>query len=423
MRVINLNLSPKYCETWGAWEVAREFICNAMDADPAGYTVGYDQAKSKLTVETSTKPELAEMFVIGHGSKTIGGNTIGQFGEGSKIAALAATRNGSVVFRTSSERVRFEMRDSELGIDTLHAIIEQNAEEIPGLIVEISMPGIVKASKDKFLDPGVPTSAWAKRNSQGSLYCKGVWIQDHPGLHFSWNINSASINRDRSNMTLLGLDLACNAHVLSKDQWLEMMEIPECEEFSMLRYSLSNIVTRTVVQAFETRYGEKAILKTIDDKANKAAKDAGYTVIGLRSQALMQFLADAGVPTSNCVTKPDGSPIPVQITPKMAEKIAMLRRLDETMAAPAISVYVMENLAANSEMGYADTGENRMWLNKDLFLDGRELDLIMTYVHEMCHFITGEADETRAFEFGLSRIAGVFAQAWMNGNEQVREAA
>ena len=111
----SLNLSPRYAPDWTAWEVAREIICNAIDASPEDFRVT-PHGDNQLKVWTPTVPDLCELFVIGQGSKSPGGSTIGQFGEGLKMAALVATRTEGGRFRVKlpGQDVRF-MFDESMG--------------------------------------------------------------------------------------------------------------------------------------------------------------------------------------------------------------------------------------------------------------------------------------------------------------------
>lgn len=92
----SLNLSTRYASEWGSWEVARELICNAIDASPEGMKVDV-QGSDTLIVTTPTVPNVAELFVIGEGSKAPGGKTIGQFG----AYKVALARDGRGVAQDS----------------------------------------------------------------------------------------------------------------------------------------------------------------------------------------------------------------------------------------------------------------------------------------------------------------------------------
>jgi hypothetical protein len=63
----------------------------------------------------------------------------------------------------------------------------------------------------------------------------------------------------------------------------------------------------------------------------------------------------------------------------------------------------------NSELGRADSEDNRIWLSEQLFLPGEQSRLAMTYLHELAHVMSGEKDATRAFEYALTEMLGRLA--------------
>lgn len=92
--------SSNYVAKWGAWEALREITCNAIDADPDRYILDY-RGTDTVSIYTTTAPTYHECCVVGEGSKDSETGTIGQFGEGLKLAALTAIRmNGTLSIRT-----------------------------------------------------------------------------------------------------------------------------------------------------------------------------------------------------------------------------------------------------------------------------------------------------------------------------------
>lgn len=215
----NLNLTASYVASWGAWEIVREFLCNAVDSGTHfDYTIksGYCRVRSKGSID------LHNLILIGAGTKDAETGTIGQFGEGAKMAALAAVRDGgSVSLRTKDQHISFAfMRAKEFpkAPETLHALIVDRTEGTSdsewwegdwhhGLEVIIQHPGINQGLQN-YLMPGVlatgkiPESvSWYDGGTHkecGKLYCKGVYIMDAPNSLFDHNINTMKINRDRN---------------------------------------------------------------------------------------------------------------------------------------------------------------------------------------------------------------------------------
>jgi len=198
METINLNLSPRYVPNWGAWEVAREIICNAIDAAEDKMQCQVEGA-DKLIVTTPTVPDMGELFIIGEGSKTVGGNTIGQFGEGLKVAALAACRapGGSLTLYVPGKRITFGFAPI-FGKDVLHAYIEPDNHS-DGYRAEIVMHGCAFAFVGRLLDDRTPRAMEKSCGTGFKCYVKGVFVSEFGNdAIWDWNLGNVRMNRDRS---------------------------------------------------------------------------------------------------------------------------------------------------------------------------------------------------------------------------------
>ena len=414
-QIFNLNLSPRYAPEWGQWEIAREFVCNAVDASPDGYKVE-TPTEGRITVWTPTVPSLAEMFMIGAGTKAPGDSTIGQFGEGSKLAALVATRNvgWGVEITTPEHFITFAIEPGIGGEPCLHAHVTEVASSNPGMTIDIHAPGIGSSIMGKFLfgqDEGpMPKSDPAKMQ----LYVKGVWIGpvEQPSI-YDWNLNNVKINRDRTMATTH--EIGWTIH-----QWIEAHMTDELAEILVqhqkhgadlielygIKYVYERKVTDMLVKAFMKVYGEKAIMAIDDTHANMRAQEKGYALIYGINEDLAKPLMLGGVQNSRQVLG-EWTPEPVSIEPYTG-RITWLRKLDDTTGIDGFSVYVMKTNDANLQ-GLADRNENRLWLSESLFKQGNEFELVRTYLHEVAHFATSGMDGTRTFEQGLDFIAAKLA--------------
>ena len=188
---------------WGTWEVAREIISNAIDADPK-YFLTYPDTHS-FDIYTSTAPTYAECASIGESSKTYGGSTIGQFGEGLKVAAATAARlGGSIVVTTPSFRGRYLIRNEEgFRHPSLWLEIEDPSARcapLPtkGCTISVSVPSAnFQQYQSRFIPPA-STLIPKPECSKATIYCKGVWIGElHYISRYDYNLDF-EINRDRN---------------------------------------------------------------------------------------------------------------------------------------------------------------------------------------------------------------------------------
>ena len=408
-RKYSLNLSPRYASNWGAWEVAREFVCNAIDASESDMVLGGD-GPDHLTIFTPTTPNLAELFMIGEGTKAAGGTTIGQFGEGAKIAALVATRTSgcSIAIHVPGYSVRFGFEDV-LGAPCLHAYIDPSDAEIGGCLIDLRMPGIARATYGRILSDRTDGPVGKAECGCCRIYCKGVWIQDlQLPAAYDWNLGALDINRDRGMVNQWTI-----ASRLS--DWLDRNLTSEIAdtivqqakglETEALQFCVPSVNPR-LKDAFHRVYGENAVIASDERAVNDKARVLGCEPHRVSKECAKRLLL-VGCKTADSVLDADHQFEAVDAT-RYAAAIEDLRRFDGLIGAPRVTVCVFTGSPVQN-LGYANLKDNRLWLSERLFAKGSEAELTMTYLHEMAHFISGQGDLTHEFEFTLTHMLGTLA--------------
>lgn len=98
-RKYELSISTGYLPNWGLVEAIRELFQNALDNEIENpknkMTFSYDNGTIRITNKTSKLS--AETMLLGSSSKAGNENTIGQHGEGYKIAIMVLLRGGKQV--------------------------------------------------------------------------------------------------------------------------------------------------------------------------------------------------------------------------------------------------------------------------------------------------------------------------------------
>lgn len=420
MERYSLNLSPRYAASWAAWEVAREVICNGLDASPDDMKVTVEGA-NELRVTTPTVPDLSELFIIGEGTKCEGGKTIGQFGEGIKLAALVATRTegGSLVLNTPGKTVTFAF-DDVYGVPVLHASVDDNPLHESGYEAVIQMPGISMAFAGKLLDDRAEGPKEKTSVSPMRVFCKGVYVSDiRQESIWDWNLPRLNINRDRS--------MVNSSDVLDKiGTWLALNVTPEIadrlvadsaavESNYVLLYHRSEKLIAAVVAAFQRKHGEKCCLATNVPSADARAEREGYNVVADVSVGMMEMLERGKIVKAHLVIPKDHDLEPVDIEPHRAA-IKKLRQLDLVTGAPLFSVHVFSN-RSEARKGFTVYADRRVWLSEGLFTPGNELELVRTYLHETAHVMSDSGDETQEFEHALDGIAGRLGMQLLSGGK------
>lgn len=96
-QVVTYPISVDYVKKWTLVRALSEAVANAIDADPFGFSVSYDEVTQEMIIEDHAEGGLgAESMIFGWSDKSSRTDVIGQFGEGLKIATIRAVSDKSV---------------------------------------------------------------------------------------------------------------------------------------------------------------------------------------------------------------------------------------------------------------------------------------------------------------------------------------
>lgn len=419
-----LNLHERYSPEWGVWEVARELFANAKDAAPGTMTITSPDANT-LAIYTPTEPDIAELFIIGCGSKAPGGDDIGQFGEGVKLAALAATRSsGSLTIRLAAKTIRFELKD-HFGQRVLFANVAPS-DPFVGCLCTLSMEGGGYALNGKIIEGAESHTIAKSPDLPAQIFCKGIWIcaMDVKRSLFSYNLNTVTLNRDRSHADPWSIkhsvgsllvkqmtDTLAERLVNEPDSW----ESDQC--LTAMIWTCPDAVKATLAAAVFRVHGEKAVLLTDPTAANRASAQGWNPVMvgeGLRA------LLDGHVPTDVVVigrgVKPQSVPFRPEWSAMHDELMSLAAMLDATSVF--IDTYADQR---GDVVGQADMATRTVWLNERLWHRDNRFERIRTFVHELAHLQSGGADVSAQFESSLDLIGGKLAILLLDAQPEMAE--
>jgi len=428
----DLNLSEKYVPNWGVWEIGREIISNAIDADPSGYSVEPIN-ENLLRVFTNTAPTLSQLKVIGHGSKAADGETIGHFGEGFKLAALAAVRGGgNIEVLTEKFIAKFGLRAMDELFSERVLFMETRTPSSPlslgGCEIYISFPGISKAVEGKFLRDRNPGPIDKKDGRLLNVFLRGVHVQaiEQKSL-FDWNVNDVEINRDRSIVNVWQLTSRV-ANWLSRNMNEDLAEkllraLPGSFELEAMDKWPENFDARAkkILKAkFIELNGADVVFATDNATANKLSAAKGKKVLVLDQGIIRTIKADLSFPEgildSEQFTKKTASFTHIPAKDEWKDAIEEINQVLDLLGIPA-EINVFENFLG-AELGLAVLRPEKdgctVWLNEKLFLPGYRRERISTAIHELSHIRDGQGDGTIEFEKSLDIVAGELAIAWLD---------
>ena len=274
-----LSISPGYCGDWGVWEIAREIVSNALDAETLGHHLTITHDGDTLVVSNRGVKLDTSVWLLGTTDKRGRKDMRGQFGEGLKIAILAAVREGMEVSIVNDDEVwRPTLEESEAfpGIKVL-TISTRKARATGAFTVAITGIGPLAwrdiAKRFTALAPAetvVETghgSILSGPAHQGMLFVKGVFVQRDDSLAFGYNLATARVDRDRkmvdSHDARISMAQCWIAAALRHETLIESAIVPLLEKGSKdvetMSLSVPDVLGRRLCELFTAKYGPEAM--------------------------------------------------------------------------------------------------------------------------------------------------------------------
>lgn len=315
-----LTISPDYVKDWGVNDAIRELLQNAIDQESLDNdnikSIDYDN--NNLIIANKNSILEKSTLLLGGGTKD-GSSTIGQFGEGYKVALLVLLREGYTIQIRNYKAgelwipkiVNSRVYNSQvLAIDTM----EYQFETIPTNSLEIIITGIDNAEEileDIWLDF---SSAYENIRShkadiildekyKGNLYIRGLKVAHIDKLSYGYNfdVNVLKIGRDRNIVS--GYDLQTElGYVWGKipQEYAELAIKLFQDKAYDIEYCSHWKMDSAIKEAIVEEYGNKTVITYESDK--KAIEDTfgevKNTVIvpeGIRDVVYANYRQNTGV--------------------------------------------------------------------------------------------------------------------------------
>lgn len=427
----DVNLTLQYeNDRWDEWHIIREFISNALDAvdgqsdsfslsDEDGYLHIHDHGCG-YPINYAKR--------IGASSKKNEEQSIGQFGEGTKMAILTCLRKGISVRLASQDWLIIpKSMPIENDMDVLVFDIYKSDESIQGSLVSIeATPEIKEILKDKgqyFLQFSTLSSLYGSLNqgifpSSGNakLYNKGVYIKDIDAL-FTYGVSINQLNRDRdlidddtlSHKIRDILNKVDNPIVIQRyfeesNRIANGVVSSKYKEFNYTLYPDWE-VRQTWVNTFYSIYGSKAIIST-SDLASREAQCLGHSPVRLDyyGRTLADFI---GIPKDVDVISDDYEfRWTDSLTEHEEKRLAFFRQVTDLLALDSPETVKVFDSYAKSEnvVGLYNSDSDEIYLKRER-LSGNLEEALETFIHELNHKSTRADDSDRKFADGLSSLS------------------
>lgn len=427
----DVNLTMDYENSrWDTWHIVREFISNALDG------VGGDANRVSINEEggffnvsdDGQGYSIVYAKRIGASSKRDEADSIGQFGEGTKMALLTCIRKGITV-RLASQNWFIIPRISnvEEGVQVLVFDIYESNEYIHGSFIGIQATEEVRSlinNKDVYFlqfnsqKPlfGDIRGGIYPKGQQARVFNKGVYIKDVDAL-YTYALSIGELNRDRD---LVDDDTLCmeirdiwntvNDPILMKTYLVESERAgnqntnSKCKEFEYCIYpEPSNI--KLWLKSFNEAFGDKAVLYT-NDLAAREALHLGYTPVKFEYFG-RQLAENISIIKDVDVCRHDYEFTWVSSLSRQEEKrLEFFRKIAERLELPCPETVKIFEAYAKSEymVGMYEPNRDEIYLKRERFR-GDMLMALETFLHELTHRSTKAGDGERAFADGLSMLA------------------
>lgn len=325
MKRFDLGMSINYCPTWGVVESVREFFQNAHDEEIVNpenkMYFGYNKDSKTLCIGNKNGRLTTNTLLLGQSSKRDSSETIGQHGEGYKVATVVLLRNGKgvKVYNRADKEVwtAKTIKSRRYQADVVVFDIEKVSifKSVPDhdLIFEIS--GIDEDEYNAIVDsnlflqdlregedyitsnPGYPlTTHMCKvltgEKHAGKLFVGGLYVTTSKYAKYGYDFAPGLVKLDRDRGFIDGIDLQfLTAKVISATGDTEL--INEAKNFwdgSYFKYYLSNYKSvfdnSSYAEMFDKSYqefldenGEDAIPVQTTDDFNRLSRNGFNPVL------------------------------------------------------------------------------------------------------------------------------------------------
>lgn len=304
MSKIELSLASDYVPSWTIVDAIRELFQNALDQEgqvpdnKASWS--YDNGTFKICNKQSTLT--AKTLLLGTSSKSSDSKTIGQFGEGYKIATLVLLRNAKqvTIYNYGLREVwrpRF-VKSRRFGTDILTFFIDKEYPwkqvpdndltiEVTGLTDEEWFEQIVPANLHLQSDVKIEESneygeALSATKHAGLVFVNGLYVCTYDPYKFGYNFKPGNLKLDRDRKLASDFDLRW----LASKFWMNNPRVIEFVEqdladvsylSDMSWYSSSINISNEAFERFRLVHGPRAVPVTTQEEADKVP--AGYKAV------------------------------------------------------------------------------------------------------------------------------------------------
>ena len=217
-----LTLTENYVSDWDFYDAIRELIQNGTDQEILDtsnhFDMIYDPGEKVLQFINATSKLQINTLLLGRSSKTNNSDTVGQFGEGYKIAALVLNRIGKTftIYNNNKNEVwKSKFVNSKKWLEKiLQFTVTKNDTDNKGLVIEIGnvtyweYEGISDIWLQRYEEKNdvekIPTmygEILLNDELSGRIFVNGLSVNSKNEMHYGYNFKPKYIKLERDRRT------------------------------------------------------------------------------------------------------------------------------------------------------------------------------------------------------------------------------
>lgn len=304
---IELPISPDYVKSWTFAHAIRELLQNAIDQEVTSpdntMTVTYDPEAQVLRIANKSSALDRSSLLLGVTTKSGDQRTIGQFGEGYKLALLVLTRLNHAVrilnYKSKESWIPRFVHSAKLGATVLTIqIVKYRFTKVPDHDLTFEVYGVdpdqwltIQANTLHLQDQPrheLITSQGAiltGHEQRGRIYVNGLYVTTNKDLHFGYNFKPQYVQLDRDRTMVRDFDVQWSTSYM----WAELAKDHHDMVMMLLERDAPDIkyvenVNRTSLKDqaeanFVSRHGPTAVPIVNEDSRQSWARHEGVKTV------------------------------------------------------------------------------------------------------------------------------------------------